>query len=323
MSMLTRQLMPLTLLVFTVLMLLSSNMAEAFTKNSLSYTINRVWFDSNHIYIVYEKKRVTTRYSTMDIHGTVLEEKSAVFISRLPRETSEGLRVFDLESLEDATSIIYRDKEFDIASVGDGVRLSADKKSVTLPNCKESIWFPQYGGRQDVIRVRNRLLFCGMLFNASGDFVLEIPKSVTNAIERDYQDHPSPFYPLKIISAISNNNFLIMRADLGGPVKELKIGIWSLNADKEMRWEKLVLPPSSKGYEVDTYRAYSPASFVLRPVAAGDKSILICNEARCERLSLHDRYSVVIIDEGQRKLIEITSGTMTGAPSVTVYTSNY
>lgn len=304
-----------------LLMLLSSGMAEAFTKTSLSYIVDRVWFDADSIYIIYEKEKVTSHYSLSDIHGTVLREESELFLSRLPREAGEGVKVFSLENREDATSIIYRDKEFDISFVGEKVKLVGSKKSVTLPKCSMPVWTKQGGARQDVIRVRNRLLYCGLLFDPSGDLVLEIPKSVTSVIEREHQDHPSLFNPLQIIPAISNGNLLTVRVDPDGANAEMKIGVWPLSTDKKMKWLNHILPPSPGGYEIDTYRSYSPASFVLRPVASEDKSILLCNETRCERINLHDKYSIVIVDEEEGQLIEIMSGIRMLTPSVTIYTS--
>jgi hypothetical protein len=315
--------MRISSLIFAFFVLLSSNMAEAYTESELYYTIDRVWFDSISIYIVYTKKRVTSRYSMSDIHGTVIGEKSEIFLNRLPREVGGNSRIYKLDEIEDATSIIYRDKDFDIASVGDGVRLSGGKKTTAPPKCMESIWFPLHGTRQEVIRVRNRLLYCGMLFDPSGDFALEIPKSVTGVVESDHHDHPSFIFPLLILSAISNDNLLIMRADPIGPVTELRIGVWPLNSNKEMKWVKYALPASPGGYEVLTSQVYSPTSFVLRPVLIDDKSVLLCNEARCERISIHDRYSVLIVDEEQKKVIEILPGYMLKKPEVSVYTSSY
>jgi hypothetical protein len=298
-------------------------MAEALTKSSLSYTVDRVWFDSDYIYIVYEKKHVTSHYSMSDIHGTVLKEKSEIFLSRLLREVGEGSKVYNLENAEEATSIIYRDKEFDISSVGDGVRFAGRNNSMTLQRCKEPIWTKQGAFRQDVIRVRDRLLFCGVLFEQSGEPLLKIPKSIARMIESDYQENHFPLDQLVALSAISNDNLIIVRPDPSSHIVELKIGVWPLFSDKEMKWVIRGLPTSQGGYEVDTYRAYSPESFVLRPAADEDKSILLCNEARCERINLHDKYSIVIVDEEKRNLIEIISGTMMANPSVIVHTSNY
>jgi hypothetical protein len=324
--MLTKSMIHFALIAFTLFAMLSSNIAEANTASSLYYTISRVWFDPSYIYIVYEKKRVTSHYSLSDIHGTVVKEKSELFLSKLSRESGEGSKVFSLNNGEEATSIIYRDEDFNIISVAEGVRLSGNKKSLTFPMCKEPIWANQGGTRQDIIRVRNRLLFCGVLFDQSGDLVLEIPKSIAHVIENDYQENHFLLDPLVAISAISNDNLLIVRPNPGSHITELKIGAWSLNMenmDAEMKWVKHVLPPSPGGYEFDTYRAYSPANFVLRPVAFGDKSVLLCTEARCERVNVHDKSSFLVVDEEQRQLIEIVPGYILDKLSITVNTSNY
>ena len=71
---------------------------------------------------------------------------------------------------------------------------------MTLPDCIGTIWFPRDSIRQKVIRVGDQLLFCGELFDRSGDLILQIPKSISHVIEKDYQEHPGmSLFPLIVL----------------------------------------------------------------------------------------------------------------------------
>ncbi len=290
----------LSLFLIAYLAMSAGNLAEAATKESLSYTIKRVWIDSDNLYLLYEKKLEKIRYSLADIHGTIEKEENKLLLKRVPIGDVGvgGESLVNLENGEDASLLIYRDNDFDISTVGTNVKLIINETKKVFPRCNEPVW-----SSQDVIRVRERLLFCGMIF--ADDQLLKIPTAVALSVEQYSHTQGNLLLPLVSLSAISNNNLLIVSPDLGVSVSEFQIGIWPLTADKEVKWVKSTLPYSPGGYRFDNHRDYSPAGFVLRPVADGANWVLLCDEVGCKQASVRSQYSILAVDQEKKRLIEI------------------
>lgn len=155
-----------------------------------SYVIQRAWFDSDFLYILYKKSQQTIHYSSRDIDGTIAKKQSNYFIKQLPRASLKESESTILEDGESAPSIIYRDKDFILTTNenGDETKLVGRNSSKTLLTCTGSNW-----SANEAIRVQNQLFYCGVLFDKSGNRVWEVPKTTTQKNESEFPPgHPGP-----------------------------------------------------------------------------------------------------------------------------------
>ncbi|WP_156302386.1 hypothetical protein [Methylogaea oryzae] len=313
-------------LVVKCLVLLMSAEASAATKSYHTYKIDRAWFDSAYIYLLYKDRFAEVSYDTNDINGTLVKEESKQLIKRIPRTETRESRTINLETGDAADSAIYVDSDFAIYKTDTGVMLSGRSTSTLLPPCERTMWL-----HNSPIRMGDRLFYCGIFFNASGNIVSDIPQPVTHAIEQ--KAHPreaktavlSALLPTSLLFAFAEEKLLVTLHRPGSPIiRELDIAAWNIERDQAVSWHKTFLPESVSGYKLlNSAAAYCPKGGVLLQTSPLDKGeIILCDETKCTSLGFHTGFAYLLIDNDSKEIFAISQNNLT-SPLAMVTVSGY
>jgi hypothetical protein len=316
MNKLQRYLLKLALISLTFLLTCCGITSE---KN---FYINKVWSDSNTVYVRYVKSDAIYHYSPFNINGDLLtKEKLTSYHYNFPRTLIKPKTTINLENGNIASSSIYEDQDFKVTGDGKNTAIYVDTKSTSIASCSGSIWSPQ-----GVIRSNDKLFYCGNYFSQTGQLIQEIPKSVvdelTNKADESHPEKRLPsLMPPVFDFAISDNRLLITSDYISTP-SVLKIAMWPLENGGKLSWQNISIPVVTEGFTIaNHYNAYAPSGFVLRPNITQD-FVLYCEQLICKKINVNKSYVYLLFDSEHRELLTFTSETV-GSPLLTVYKSNY
>ena len=232
------------------------------TKHSVTYQIERAWFDSARVYVLYKMNRIEEHYSLRDVHGTILKEESAKRLVSYSRSALPDGAAIELGEGKSADTLVYEDADFSVKVVGREATLSGRRMTRDVPVCQN----------RDVesgpIRWRDTLYYCGMFYSSSGSVVNAVPdkvmQSMTAGWSPDEQKKAVDFFEqFKLVFCLDRDGALLVTQSLA-VVSPLKLGVWRIDAT-DMEWT--TLSPAGAGvalFVANDIKAYSPNSVVLR-----------------------------------------------------------
>ncbi|HEY3489023.1 MAG TPA: hypothetical protein VGK27_02740 [Candidatus Deferrimicrobiaceae bacterium] len=280
------------------LVLSVSMLGSAANKTYSSYTIEKAWFDAGYIYILYKKSDKTVKYSLSDIEGTITKENSKLFMCRYSKPSGWKKHSVQFDNIYSDGSLIYKDSDFTISKELAGIAISGRSFSKSITSCDQFIWTYDWP-----IRLKGQIFSCGVLYDAYGNKVWEVPKYVMNKIEdkRRYMLGRKKLFPgiaLRLVAVISNYNLLLTWVDPTSMISEIEFGIVPIGKTDKMNWVIKTLPIAKKGYQImNGSKIYSPtAGFVLEKDNGEDSGILILSEKKEYKIALPGGYSYLLID---------------------------
>jgi len=285
---------------------LLSPVAEAATKTTTTYEIERAWFDTAHLYVLYKEEIARVRYSLSDVHGSILSEKSNLRISSYSRpELSDGSMI-PLKSGDSAESVVYKDADFVITNVSRSqIVMSGKKIEGSVPICQNQAATGWPMESQDGI------FFCGALYSPLGNVSWSLPESVLQAIKTGLKSTaPS------LISTLAGEAKAAYCFEGKGRLSavavsvnsaSLKIATWVIGTN-DVSWNSVAVgPPGSTALAVNGVMAYSPNRIVLKVQSGGDVYWAECRKEECTRISdLVANGSYLLLDDEAAQAVAIS-----------------
>jgi hypothetical protein len=237
-----------------------SAMTLGATKHSVTYQIERAWFDPARVYVLYKMSRAEEHYSLRDVHGTILKEESAERLVSYSRSELPDGAAIELGEGKSAESLVYEDADFSVKVVGREATLSGRRMARDVLVCQN----------RDVasgpIRWRDTLYYCGVFYSSSGNVVKAVPDKVVQSMTAGWSSEEKKsrdFEQFKLVFCLDREGALLVTRLLA-VVSPLKLGVWRIDA-KDVEWT--TLSPAGVGaalFVANGVKAYSPNSIVLR-----------------------------------------------------------
>lgn len=296
----------------------------AATRQSVTYQIDRAWFDADHVYILFEKRIAKEHYSLKDVHGTISKEQRSVRLVSYPREKLRDGALVELGEGVSAESVVYKDMDFSVNIVAKDAMLSGRGMPADVNVCQNA------GEASFPIRSRDTLFFCGKMYGLSGNVVFTVPdailRSITNALKPVKQ---GGFELLggreKLVFVVDDKRTLLITTSRTS-VSPLKVGVWPIGG-KEIKWGMIDAgQPGQRLFVANDVTAYSPNSIVLKD-STGQWTI--CRKFKCDPVGkLRASGTFLLIDDlaGEamslslpnltqpRVLVHLEKGTEKGTP---------
>jgi hypothetical protein len=299
----------LCVLAFIVASALLAAQATAATKATVTYRIQRAWFDTEHVYVVFSKDMAKERYSIGDVNGTIVDDKKTIWIGSFPRSVVTDGIVLDLKADEPGNSIVFRDSDFTITKWGPQTNLSGRQIIKASPIC---------GTPQDTgwpIRWRDAIFYCGSLYSLSGHQEWVLPATVLQAIGADGRslsrpavEHLGQHVPVFCMEA---DGQLIFTSSMGMSAT-LRLGSWTADQNG-INWRTVPVGPQGvKALVANGVVAYSPNRIVLKAKSDQAPYWAQCHESKCdaiENISADDSY--LLLDELARVAIALSIPNLT------------
>ena len=294
-----------------------SAMTWGATKHLVTYQIERAWFDSARVYVLYRMNRIEEHYSLRDVHGTILKEDSAERLASYSRsELPEGAAI-ELGEGKSADSLVYEDADFSVKVVGREATLSGRRMTGDVLVCQNG------DIASGPIRWRDTLYYCGMFYSSSGNVVNAVPdkvvQSMTAGWSSDEQKKSRFFEPFKLVFCLDRDGALLVTRSLA-VVSPLKLGVWRIDA-KDVEWT--TISPAGAGdalFVANGVKAYSPNSIVLRD---GVSRWITCQPSGCRLIDgLSASISYLLVDDQAGEAIALSLPNLT-QPRLSVHSTRY
>jgi hypothetical protein len=290
-------------------LVMAAPLASAGTGKSTGYQIDRAWFDAERVYVVYAKDIAKEHYSIRDVHGTIVKEEKTTWIASFPRaQLADGI-VLELKAEKPTPSIVYKEKDFSIATLGARSILSGREIDGAAPICEkqEDTGWP--------IRWRDTIFYCGSLYSLSGHQEWTVPAAVLQAIgDKSRSSSRSALEDLaqrKPVFCMGSGNQFFVASSLGTSAT-LQLGSWSVG-QSEISWRTVpVGPQGAKASVANGVLAYSPNRIVLKVENDHESHWAQCDDSKCDAIGkLNAGLSYLLLDDKAREAIALSIPNLT------------
>lgn len=292
-------------LVLMIASALLSPLAFSATKRTTRYEVERAWFDSAHLYILYKEDTTKVSYSLADVHGTVLSDKKKVRIASYSRSELKDGSVVMLDNGKSAEAVVYEDSDFAITTImGEEVSLSGEKIKGSIPICgkRKATGWP--------IAQRGGIFYCATLYSSSGHVTWTVPDTVLDSMKAELQltanplmralaGEPRPVYYFEGEEKLATVAVSVDSANL-------KIATWSAGTN-DISWTSVAVgPPGSTASVANGVVAYSPNNVVLKVHRDRELYWARCRNGECNRISgVSASSSYLLLDDVAAQAIAI------------------
>jgi len=296
-------------LAVIVMSVLLARQTPAATKLETTYRVQRAWFDAENVYVVYKKDLAKQHYSILDVHGTIVDEGSTIWMVSFPRSKLADGSMLQLKDDEPAKSVVYRDGDFTIATSGTRSVLSGRQIDGTKPICEK---------REDTgwpIRWHATIFYCGSLYSLSGHHEWEVPESLLQTIGAESRSSSRTAIEglgqRKPVFCMESGNRFVVASSLG-ILATLRLGIWMVG-QSAITWNTIpVGPQGATALVANGVVAYSPNRIVLKVKNDQATYWAQCLESQCNAIGmLNTDDSYLLLDDNAREAIALSIPNLT------------
>lgn len=272
--------------------------ATAETKIDITYGIKKAWVDEQDLYVLYEKTSSKVFYSKLNIHGSILNEETHLYLKKIGKKELEASQI----DLNTSGKLIATEKDnLTLGYYIDSNLVIQEKNGVTtLSSGQQKAEFPcdhiRWGKTLVPIKFGSDIFYCGILFSTSTGSLRRFPPNVQEKFQSMITT--TPYYSGTLLTAAEGRFLLVTpyRTTFTETMKPRSAEILKVQIDS-MDTEVVRNPSMSSGgyWPLHIEEAYFNDGFALRDDATSTKALL-CNTKKCDEVLGTPYYVYLVVD---------------------------
>lgn len=298
---------------YFVLIILMLSLAACAVDSSTSFHVDKLWSDSQYIFVLV-RRNYTLEYATLlNIHGDVLIDKNDFTYLKLNKNKIVSGDEIDLTRGEPADALIYIDSDFIVEKNYQKQSEINFEAIVSNRNDKFTITCDsrQWNSRDTPLRMDDKLIYCGNIIPVVGNEIIKFPELLKKKIEQQFEKSGSGYARSETKLAFNEGKILFFVRDEFGSKQNGLLEFLMINPDTLEVAGTGNLPFQKGEYQIYPDTGYFRHGFVIMNNEKPNV-IYACDLEKCREFNLNEfdfyvNSSALFVEDSGNEMILLTS----------------